>query len=125
MYGVFDISGSGLQVQRVRLDAVSANLANQDTPEFRKVAVQVAQGDPDSGNPLGAHVASVDRLESFDPVFSPNNPMAREDGYVYYPSVNYTEQMVDAIEALRAYEANIQAVEATRSMIDSALRMIA
>lgn len=124
MYGAFNISGSGLQAQRVRLDAVSANLANQDTPEFQKIAVEFAQGDPSGDNPLGVQVASVNRLDSFNPVFNPDNPMAREDGYVYYPSVNYTEEMVDAIEALRAYEANIQAVEATRSMIDSALRMI-
>ncbi len=125
MYGVFDISGSGLEAQRVRMDAISANLANQDTPEFKKIAVQFGVGDPDSNSPLGVHVSGIDRLEAFNPVYEPDNPMAREDGYVYYPDIDYTEAMVDAIEALRAYEANIQAVEATRSMIDTALRVIA
>lgn len=125
MYGSFDISGSGLEAQRVRLDAISSNLANQDTPEFKKIAVQFAQGDPGSGNPLGVHVEGIRRIDSFIPSFEPDNPKARADGNVYYPDIDYTEMMVDAIEALRAYEANIQAVEATRSMIDSALRVIA
>lgn len=125
MYGSFNISSSGLAVQRARLDAISANLANQSTPEFQKVMVEFASGDPISGEQLGVHVSSIDRLKSFNPVFEPDNPAARDDGYVYYPDIDYTEMMVDAIEALRAYEANIQAVEATRSMIDSALRVLA
>ena len=125
MYGSFDISGSGLQAQRVRLDAISSNLANQETPEFQKIVVQFAQGDPQSGNPLGVHIEGIERIPSFAPVYEPDNPQARADGNVYYPDIDYTEMMVDAIEALRAYEANIQAVEATRSIIDSALRVIA
>ena len=125
MYGTFDISGSGLEAQRLRLDAISSNLANQDTPEFQKIVVQFAQGDPEAGNSLGVHVEGIERIASFTPVYEPDNPKARADGNVYYPDIDYTEMMVDAIEALRAYEANIQAVEATRSMIDSALRVIA
>lgn len=125
MYGSFNISSSGLAAQRSRLDAISANLANQSTPEFQKVMVEFASGDPVSGEQMGVHVSSIDRLKSFNPVFEPDNPAARDDGYVYYPDIDYTEMMVDAIEALRAYEANIQAVEATRSMIDSALRVLA
>ena len=125
MYGSFNISSSGLAAQRARLDAISANLANQSTPEFQKVMVEFASGDPVSGEQMGVHVSSIDRLKSFSPVFEPDNPAARDDGYVYYPDIDYTEMMVDAIEALRAYEANIQAVEATRSMIDSALRVLA
>jgi flagellar basal-body rod protein FlgC len=125
MYGSFNISSSGLAAQRARLDAISANLANQSTPEFQKVMVEFASGDPVSGEQMGVHVSSIDRLKSFNPVFEPDNPAARDDGYVYYPDIDYTEMMVDAIEALRAYEANIQAVEATRSMIDSALRVLA
>jgi flagellar basal-body rod protein FlgC len=125
MYGSFNISSSGLAAQRSRLDAISANLANQSTPEFQKVMVEFASGDPTSGEAMGVHVSSVERLASFNPVYEPDNPAARDDGYVYYPDIDYTEMMVDAIEALRAYEANIQAVEATRSMIDSALRVLA
>ena len=125
MYGSFDISGSGLQAQRVRLDAISANLANQETPEFKKIVVQFAQGDPSSDNPLGVHVQGIERIPAFIPSYEPDNPKARADGNVYYPDIDYSEMMVDAIEAMRAYEANIQAVEATRSMIDSALRVLA
>jgi flagellar basal-body rod protein FlgC len=125
IYGAFDIAGSGLQAQRVRMDAVTANLANQRTPEFEVLQVRFEAGDPDSGNPLGVHVAGVDRLPMFNPVKDPDNPAAREDGFVYYPAVDYATAMVDGIEALRAYEANIQAVEATRSMIDAGLRVLA
>ena len=70
-------------------------------------------------------VAGVERLPMFNPVKDPDNPAAREDGFVYYPAVDYATAMVDGIEALRAYEANIQAVEATRSMIDAGLRVLA
>ena len=48
IYGAFDIAGSGLQAQRVRMDAVTANLANQRTPEFEVMQVRFEAGDPDS-----------------------------------------------------------------------------
>ncbi|MDE0887940.1 MAG: flagellar basal body protein [Phycisphaerales bacterium] len=125
IYGAFDISSSGLQAQRVRMDAITANLANQRTPEFEVMKVRFGAGNPVSGDPLGVHVAGIDRLATFNPVKDPDNPAAREDGFVYYPAVDYATAMVDGIEALRAYEANIQAVEATRSMIDAGLRVLA
>ena len=48
-----------------------------------------------------------------------------EDGRAPLPSISYEKSMVDGIEALRAYEANIQAIDTTRSMIDSAIRVLA
>lgn len=131
IYGAFDISGSGLQAQRVRMDAISANLANQDTPGYRMVQVNFASGDAAGTDPLGVHVSSVDRLDDFVPELVPlGSPkdLAGDgiaDGIAQMPAFDYTVAMANGIEALRAYEANIQALETTRSMIDSAIRVLA
>lgn len=131
IYGAFDISGSGLQAQRVRMDAISANLANQDTPGYEMVQVNFASGDGSGDGTLGVHVASIDRLGDFIPEIVPlGSPkdLAGDgvvDGIAQMPAFDYTVAMANGIEALRAYEANIQALETTRSMIDSAIRVLA
>lgn len=135
IFGAFDISASGLQAQRVRMDAISANLANQRTPGFRPVSVEFAPGDPASGSPFGVHVSAI-RRETGDLQFTDRFEPApigsvedlvdgRSDGLAPLPDISVEKAMVDGIEALRAYEANIQALDATRSMIDSALRVLA
>jgi len=132
IYGAFDISGSGLQAQRVRMDAISANLANRNTPGFEIKQVEFAPGDPASGNPLGVHVAAI----LADPTAAPiPTETARgsaadladgvEDGLAPMPVYSDVRAMTDGIEALRAYQANIQAIDTTRSMIDSAIRVLA
>lgn len=132
IYGAFNIPGSGLQAQRVRLDAISANIANQRSPGFERVEVSFAAGDPAQASPFGVHVSQIDRVPSFraefDKVqFGSKADLAdgTADGMAPLPDIDYTTEMVNGIEALRAYEANIQALEATRSMIDSAIRVLA
>lgn len=132
IYGAFNIPGSGLQAQRVRLDAISANIANQRSPGFERLEVSFAAGDPAAGDPLGVHVARIDRVPSFQAEMArvqrgskADLADGKVDGQAPLPDIDYTTEMVDGIEALRAYEANIQALEATRSMIDSAIRVLA
>ena len=55
----------------------------------------------------------------------PGHPDANADGYVAYPNVDMTTEFVDALEATRAYEANIGVIEVTKNMSDQALRIIA
>ena len=132
IYGAFNISGSGLQAQRVRMDAISANLANQRSPGFERIEVNFAPGDPVAGSPLGVHVSKIDRVPSFREEYQQVERGSEadladgvHDGMGKLPDINYTTEMVNGIEALRAYEANIQALETTRSMIDSAIRVLA
>jgi flagellar basal-body rod protein FlgC len=136
MFGLLDISTSGLVAQRIRMDVIHGNIANaqatqradgQPGPYKRRVAM-FASGDG-QGRP-GVHVTRV----AEDPsrghlVYEPNHPHAiqagPERGYVEYPNVDYPMEMVNAMMASRAYEANITAMEATKDMLASTLRLIA
>ena len=142
MYGALDISTSGLVAQRMRLTAISANIANRDTlvdengqvRPYRARQVLFAPGDPSAksaeGRALGVHVADV-RVDDtpFRYKFDPGSPLADKSGpykdYVALPSVDPVTEQMNAFEASRAYEANIVAAEATKSMIAQALRLLA
>lgn len=134
MFGALDISTSALVAQRIRLEVISANLANRDAiydaqgnynPYRRRIPI-FAPGDPVSGRPEGVHVARIDIDRSeFRKVFDPGHPAADADGYVSYPNIDPAMEMVNALEAARAYEANITAAEATKAMIQSSLRLLA
>lgn len=143
MYGALDISVSGMIAQRTRMDTIAANLANADAiadahgnpnPYRRRMAI-FQPGDPNASSPqgkaLGVHVAAIefDRGD-FRKLYDPTHPMARkageEDaGYVYYPNVDSVTENVNAVDAVRAYEANVAAAEATKSMTAQALRLLA
>lgn len=134
MFGSLNISTSALVAQRTRMDVIAANLANRDAiydaqgqyqPYRRKVAV-FAPGDPSTGSAQGVHVKQI--FQDMSPLqrrYEPGHPNADAQGYVNYPNVEPTYEMVNALEATRAYEANITAAEATKSMIQSSLRLLA
>ena len=134
MFGSLDISTSALVANRTRLEVVSANMANRDaiydakgnySPYRRRVAV-LSPGDPVSGNQQGVHVKEIMLDPSpLQPRYEPGHPDADEKGYVYYPNIEPTFEMVNALEISRAYEANITAAEATKAMIQSSLRIVA
>jgi flagellar basal-body rod protein FlgC len=122
-----------MTAQRQRLDIISGNMANQFTthdvngkyaPYRRRVPV-FATGDG-HGSDKGVHIANVELDASpFRKVWDPGNAHADKNGYVDMPNIEPTIEMVNAMEASRAYEANIMAAEATKSMISSAIRLLA
>ncbi len=134
MYGSLDISTSALVAQRTRLNVVAANVANSRSilnsageyePYRRRFAV-FATGDPSHGTTQGVHVAEIGIDQGpLRPVLEPGSPYADADGYVYYPNVDPIVEQMNAMEATRAYEANITALEATKSMLSIALQIIA
>jgi flagellar basal-body rod protein FlgC len=130
-FSSIDISASGLFAQRARLDAIANNIANANTTRTAKggpyrrqeVLLRAVSGDAGSGSG-GVAVDKV--VESTDPpkmVYEPGNPDADSAGYVAMPNVNPVQEMVDMITATRAYEANIQAVNAARTMASKALEI--
>ena len=134
MYGALDISTSGLIANRVRLDVISANIAGKDTilnaqgqyEPFRRRIAMFAQGTPDGESPLGVHVSAIELDPSdLQMKFEPDSPYANADGYVGYPNVNMIVEQMNAMDAARSYEANIAAIEATKSMISIALQSLA
>ena len=134
MYGALDISTSALVAQRIRLDVIAANIANQRTilnengqyEPYRRRMVVFAEGDPARGQAQGVHVASIEIDDSaLNQSYEPGSPFADADGYVSYPNVNSVIETMNAMDAARAYEANITAIEATKSMLSVALQIIA
>lgn len=143
MYGSLDISVSGMIAQRIRMDTIAANLANRDTvadsqgragPFRRKIAAFVA-GDPNgrtqASRELGVHIGAIAEDQApFRKVYEPTSPFARpagdpDEGYVDYPNIDPVLEQVNAVEAMRSYEANAAAAEATKTMLAQALRLIA
>jgi flagellar basal-body rod protein FlgC len=143
MYGSLDISTSGMIAQRTRLEVISANIANQNTlidaegrlNPYRRRMAMFAPGNPGAssaqGRNLGVHVAEI----ALDPAgprpirHDPGNPLAFKSGpykgYVAETNVNSVVENINALEAVRAYEANVMAAEAGKQMTASALRLIA
>ena len=93
---------------------------------YRRRFVVFAPGDPQRGEPGGVHVAAIQMDPSqLRPAYEPGSPYANEDGYVYYPNVDPVIEAMNAMEATRAYEANITAIEATKSMFSITLQILA
>ena len=134
MFGALDISTSALVAQRQRLTAISANVAlgstvvdpNADPDDFRRRVAIFAPGDPVSGSREGVHLKEILYDQApFRKIHDEGHPFADEDGYVQVPNIDPSIEMVNAVEASRAYEANITAAEATKSMLQTSLRLLA
>jgi flagellar basal-body rod protein FlgC len=134
MFDALDIGATGLTAQRTRMDVIAENMANVSTthdasgkpnPYRRRFAV-IAPGAPDDPSKPGVHVSQISQDQGPLPKkYEPTNPDAGPDGYVDYPNVDTTVEMVNAIEASRAYEANVTMMDVTKSMINASLRLIA
>ena len=122
-----DISASALTAHRRRLEVISHNLANAETTRtaaggpYRRQAVVFGEKVDEAGG-SGVEVVAV----TTDPtpgkrVLEPGHPDADANGYVQYPNVNPMEEMVDVISTTRSYEANVTALNSTKSMVLKAL----
>jgi flagellar basal-body rod protein FlgC len=132
MFNALEISSSALTAQRVRMDTIAQNVANinvtrnargERAPYQRRFAVFLEGRGPDGARP-GVR-AIVRRDPSFRPVLDPSHPDAGPDGYVKYPNIDLAIEFVNALEASRAYEANVTAMEVTKAMVNASLRLLA
>lgn len=142
LFQAFDISASGMTAERFRIDTIAQNVANVNTtrtedgtPYRRKIVTfQEKTVTPFSqyyessraravGN--GVKVVSVkeDTETEFTMEYDPSHPDADENGYVSYPNVNTVTEMTNLIDATRAYEANTTAFNASKSMVQAALKI--
>jgi flagellar basal-body rod protein FlgC len=133
MFDALDMGASGLLAQRTRLDTIAANIANANTTHdaagkvnpYRRRFVVFAPGHPDQPAKAGVRVAGVQIDASpFQRRFEPGHPDADPQGYVSYPNVDLAVEYVNALEASRAYEANVSMMEVTKAMINASLRLI-
>ncbi|UCF94138.1 MAG: flagellar basal body rod protein FlgC [Desulfobacterales bacterium] len=141
LFDALHTSSSGLNAQRLRMNLISANLANINTtrtreggPYRRKEAVFAAQAATGAfGDMLAARSANnlpevkvveiINDKSSPRLQYDPGHPDADENGYVALPNINLMEEMVNMISATRSYEANITAVKAARDMALKALEI--
>lgn len=133
MFGSLDVSTSALVAQRQRMAAIAQNMAmstaavdpNADPNAFRRRMPIFSPGDPATGRPEGVHVREIlYDLAPFRKAYEPGHKFADRDGYVQYTNINPAMEMINAVEAIRAYEANITAAEASKSMMQASLRLL-
>ncbi len=141
-FKIFDIAGSGISAQSVRLNTVASNLANADSvsgdpstvykarhPVFESVKAAVAAqafGAANGTDASGAAVRVRGIVESTaEPTerYEPGNPLANEDGNVYAPNVNSIEEMTDMISASRAYQNNVEVMNTSKELMLATLKL--
>lgn len=134
--GIYETAGSAMSAQTIRLNTISSNLANADSvsgnpnevykplkPVFSAVYNQFTADGKDQGVvPVKiADVISVDsKMES---KYEPNNPLAGQDGMVYYSGINPVSEMADMMSATRSFEASASVFGSVKSMQQSLLQI--
>lgn len=141
LFSVLSVSGSGMAAQRTRAEVLAQNLANAETtrtPEggpyrrqdvvFESEQVGASFNSVLSGEMAGTTGVKIGELiiDQRDPQkrYLPGHPDADKDGYVAFPRVNPSEDMVDLMGASRGYQANVAAVSAVKDMIQRSIDLL-
>ncbi len=136
MFGSLDISTSALVAQRARLTAIANNIANLSTTrneagdlepyQPRYVTFQTEESRPGKLGAAGVKVSSVE-IADVEPRwrYLPGHPDANERGFVAYPNIDMMGEFTDALEATRAYEANIGMIDISKDLTQYTLRILA
>ncbi len=134
LFNVFDIAGSGMSAQSLRLNTTASNLANADsvsssvetTYKARHPVFAATLQEQLGGNGASAGVEVKGIVESQAPTvprYEPNHPMADEQGYIYMPNVNVVEEMANMISASRSYQNNVEVLTTSKQLLQQALRL--
>lgn len=138
LFRIFTLSGAGMNAQKSRMNVVAGNMANAETTrtpeggpyrrrnvifqavppggEFSSLMRLSLTGRPDEI--LTVEVAGVKESQRAPKkIYDPQHPDADSEGYVSYPDINVMEEMVDLLSAVRSYEANLAAYNATKSLV--------
>jgi flagellar basal-body rod protein FlgC len=132
-FRIFDIAGSGVAAQNVRLNTVASNLANWSSvssspdaayrarfPVFEAVRGEI------NGRETGAAVVVKEVIESNQAPnsrYEPSNPLADANGFVYTPDISTVEQITDMVSASRSYQNNIEVMRTARDLMMATLRL--
>lgn len=142
IFNTINTSATGLTAERMRIEVISQNIANANTtrtssgmPYRRKMVLFKEKNEvPFSSylskyskaqiNGQGVEVSKiVEDKSSFKKVYDPGHPDANKDGYVQMPNLDILKEMVDMMSASRSYEANITALNTTKSMLLKSLEI--
>lgn len=135
LFHSIDVSTSGLTAQRHRMDTIAGNIANINTtrdekgsvaPYQRRFVTFLADAEKElETRGVGVKFqVQVDRETPPRLANQPGHPDADADGNVKYPSIDLTKEFVNALEASRAYEANVAAIDVSKSMFNQSLRIL-
>lgn len=116
-FGVFDIAGSALAAQSVRLNTTASNLANANNLAGSPDAVYRAHEPVFQTAEGGVRVREIVQ-DAREPqkLYQPGHPLADSEGYVYAPNVNVVEEMVNMISASRSYQSNVEVFNTTKDL---------
>ena len=124
------ISASGLTAERMRMDIISSNVANMQTTRtknggaYRRKVASFEENYDEKLGMLGVKTKKIEEDKSpLRKIYEPNHPDAGKDGYVEYPNVDLLAEMSDLISASRAYESNVDTLNAQKNMISKALEI--
>lgn len=141
---IFDIAGSGMTAQSLRLNTTASNIANAETassstdttyrarkPVFAAIqqdmlnpGQQGAAFDGAAGPGAGVRVEGVIESDAeLQMRYEPDHPAANEDGYVFYPNVNVVEEMADMMSSSRSFQMNVDVMNTAKSMMQRVLTL--
>jgi flagellar basal-body rod protein FlgC len=137
LFNVFNVSGSALNAETVRLNTTASNMANAESVNgdpskvyrARQPVFQTLVDESDlnaDGDQATAGVRVLGVVESTAPPterYDPNNPLANKDGYIYMSNVNPIEEMTNMISANRAFATNIDAINTARDLLLKTISM--
>jgi flagellar basal-body rod protein FlgC len=136
-FKAFEIAGSGMAAQSVRLNTTASNLANADSvastpagvykarhPIFEAVKATLAsQGSGSEGGPAVRVRGIYESTAPANARYEPGNPLADAKGFVYAPAVNVVEEMVNMISASRSYQNNVEVMNTSKELLLATLRL--
>ncbi len=133
-FNIFNIAGSGMNAQNLRLNLIASNISNansvsssiDETYKSRQpvFAAQLKDIIDQKNATSGVDILGV--VESQAPPvmeYSPNHPMANEQGYIFKPNVNTVEEMANMMSASRSYQNNVEVLNTAKELIMQTLRM--
>jgi len=133
LFDIFNVAGSGMSAQSIRLNTTASNIANADAvsssvdktyrarhPIFE---AEMAKANQQQSSQSVAVKGIVESDAPLQKEYSPDHPMADGDGFIYKPNVNVMEEMANMISASRSYQMNVQVAEAAKSMLQQTLRI--
>jgi flagellar basal-body rod protein FlgC len=133
LFSIFDVAGSGMSAQTVRLNTVASNMANADVVSGTEAGAYHARQPVFSAvmKAIGGTRASVPVeingiVESDVPInkqYSPEHPDADKDGYIYMSNVNMIEEMANMISASRSYQSNVEVANTSKQLLLETLRL--
>lgn len=129
---VMHVSAAGMKAQSDRLKVVSQNIANAESIGTRKgdepYRRQTISFKEELDRDLGVSTVKTGEIgtdkSDFQKRYEPQNPMADDQGYVLYPNVNPIIEMMDMREARRGYEANLNVIESSKTMLNQTLGLL-